>query len=235
MPIPNAIAPKAPWVLVWESPQAIVVPGCVIPCSGPTMWTIPCLPVGAVEEGDPELGAVPAQLLDHGVGERIGEGLAHLVGGNDMVDGREGAVRHGDLQAQVAQHPEGLRARDLVDQVGADKELGLAVGQGPDGVGVPDFLEKGFGHGEKGRRRCTTDVAIAWEILVWLSVMPREYQFPFELRHLVYFREVARQLHFRRAAEALAVAQPALSRQIAQLEAALGVAALRRGPAAGSS
>ncbi len=52
--------------------------------------------------------------------------------------------------------------------------------------------------------------------------MPREYQFPFELRHLVYFREVARHLHFRRAAEALAIAQPALSRQIAQLERALG-------------
>jgi len=53
--------------------------------------------------------------------------------------------------------------------------------------------------------------------------MPREYQFPFELRHLVYFREVARRLHFRQAAEALAVAQPALSRQIAQFEEALGV------------
>jgi DNA-binding transcriptional LysR family regulator len=52
--------------------------------------------------------------------------------------------------------------------------------------------------------------------------MPREYQFPFELRHLVYFREVARQLHFRKAAESLAIAQPALSRQIAQLERALG-------------
>ncbi|HTX64288.1 MAG TPA: LysR family transcriptional regulator [Opitutaceae bacterium] len=52
--------------------------------------------------------------------------------------------------------------------------------------------------------------------------MPREYQYPFELRHLVYFREVARHLHFRRAAEVLAVAQPALSRQIAQLERALG-------------
>lgn len=58
--------------------------------------------------------------------------------------------------------------------------------------------------------------------------MPREYQFGFELRHLIYFREVARQLHFRRAAEALAVAQPALSRQIRQLEKALGVPLLRR-------
>jgi len=52
--------------------------------------------------------------------------------------------------------------------------------------------------------------------------MPREYQFNFDLRHLVYFREVARHLHFRRAAEELSVAQPALSRQIAQLESALG-------------
>ena len=58
--------------------------------------------------------------------------------------------------------------------------------------------------------------------------MPREYQFPFELRHLVYFREVARQLHFRKAAEALSIAQPALSRQIAQLEAVLGVRLLNR-------
>jgi DNA-binding transcriptional LysR family regulator len=54
--------------------------------------------------------------------------------------------------------------------------------------------------------------------------MPREYQYPFELRHLVYFREVARQLHFRKAAEVLAVAQPALSRQVAQLERAIGAA-----------
>jgi DNA-binding transcriptional LysR family regulator len=58
--------------------------------------------------------------------------------------------------------------------------------------------------------------------------MPREYQFAYELRHLVYFREVARTLHFRKAAEALAVAQPALSRQIAQLEAALGAALFTR-------
>jgi len=58
--------------------------------------------------------------------------------------------------------------------------------------------------------------------------MPREYQFPFELRHLVYFREVARHLHFRKAAEALAIAQPALSRAVAQLESALGSDLLNR-------
>ncbi len=58
--------------------------------------------------------------------------------------------------------------------------------------------------------------------------MPREYQYPFELRHLVYFREVARQLHFRKAAETLAIAQPALSRAIAQLESALDADLLNR-------
>lgn len=58
--------------------------------------------------------------------------------------------------------------------------------------------------------------------------MPRAYQFPFELRHLVYFREVARQLHFRKAAETLAIAQPALSRAIAQLETALDTDLLNR-------
>lgn len=58
--------------------------------------------------------------------------------------------------------------------------------------------------------------------------MPREYQYPFELRHLVYFREVALRLHYRRAAESLAVAQPALSRQVAQLEEALGAKLLER-------
>lgn len=52
--------------------------------------------------------------------------------------------------------------------------------------------------------------------------MPREYQFDFEIRHLIYFREVAQRLHFRQAAESLGVAQPALSRQIIQLETAIG-------------
>ena len=43
VPIPNAIAPNAPWVDVWESPHTIVSPGWVIPFSGPITWTIPFL------------------------------------------------------------------------------------------------------------------------------------------------------------------------------------------------
>src|SRR5262245_56268371 len=39
--MPNASAPKAPWVEVCESPQTIVMPGWVTPSSGPITWTMP--------------------------------------------------------------------------------------------------------------------------------------------------------------------------------------------------
>ncbi len=41
-PMPKLRAPSAPWVEVWESPQTRLMPGSVMPCSGPTIWAIPC-------------------------------------------------------------------------------------------------------------------------------------------------------------------------------------------------
>jgi DNA-binding transcriptional LysR family regulator len=49
-----------------------------------------------------------------------------------------------------------------------------------------------------------------------------------ELRHLRYFKLLAEELHFRKASDKLHIAQPALSRQVKELEKELGVTLFER-------
>jgi LysR family transcriptional regulator, hydrogen peroxide-inducible genes activator len=50
------------------------------------------------------------------------------------------------------------------------------------------------------------------------------------MKHLRYFDALSRHRHFGRAAEALAISQPALSLQVKELEGLLGAALVERGP-----
>ena len=103
---------------------------------------------GQIKEGDAGLGAVLAQLLDHRVGERVGEGFLRLVRRDDVIDGCEGAVRIENLQPEVAQHAKSLRTRHLMDEVGADQKLCPSVWERANGVFLPDLIEKRFGHSQ---------------------------------------------------------------------------------------
>ena len=54
VPMPSAMVPKAPWVLVWLSPHTTVIPGWVRPRSGPTTWTMPWSPESGVSSRTPK-------------------------------------------------------------------------------------------------------------------------------------------------------------------------------------
>ncbi len=99
-----------------------------------------------VEVADSELVAIRAKLLDHRFRKRVGEWSSPPVGGDDMVHRGKGPMRVGDFELEIADHRKSLWARDLMNQMRADKQLRLPVGEIADGMCVPDFLEECFTH-----------------------------------------------------------------------------------------
>ena len=120
--MPNAIAPKAPWVrgvgvaahdghagLGEAELRADDVDDAL-------------LDVAERVQPDAELGGVLAQRLDLGARHRVGDRLVPVERRDVVVLGGQGQVRAADRAAGQAQAVEGLRAGHLVDEVEVDEE-----------------------------------------------------------------------------------------------------------------
>ena len=138
--MPKASAPNAPWVDVWLSPQTTVMPGLGQPELRTDDVHDALVGVAQRVEPDAELGAVDAQRLDLGAGDRVGDRQVDVDRGHVVVLGRDRQVGAADRTTCRAKAVEGLRAGDLVDEVEIDVEqVRLALGV-PDDVCVPDLL-----------------------------------------------------------------------------------------------
>ena len=158
--MPNASAPKAPWVEVWESPQTTVSPGWVSPICGPTTCTMPwpASPIGNSRMPNSAQFLRSVSTWTRLTGSAIGGVDVH--GGHVVVLGGEREVGAADRTAGQAQPVEGLRAGHLVHEVQVDvEEVGLALGATHD-VGVPDLL------GQRARER----VGVSHGVLQGFSV-----------------------------------------------------------------
>ena len=116
VPMPNASAPNAPWVAVWESPQTITSPGCVRPISGPMMWTMPCprAPHGWSWMPNSSQLFLSLHLLR---GDPVLYRQPHVGRRDVVVHGREREVRAPHPASREPEPFESLRARHLVHEV----------------------------------------------------------------------------------------------------------------------
>ena len=151
--MPNASAPIAPCVEVCESPQTIVVPGRLMPSSGPMMCTMPWRTSRIGMYGTPNSTTffssvwtwmrLSSSLMSDGVRAPT---VGMLWSATAMVQ-----IRPAQLAAGHAQALERLRAGHLVQQMPVDVEDARPVREPLHDVAVPDLVEQRarlrFGHG----------------------------------------------------------------------------------------
>ncbi len=140
VPMPCASAPNAPCVEVWLSPQTMVVPGSVKPCSGPITWTMPWRLSNSLKYSMPNslaFSAITLHLLD---AFRIGIGLRTIGGRDVVIHHGQRLLRRVHLAAGGAQSFEGLRRGHLVHQMAVDIEQAGAVVGFVHQMVVPDLV-----------------------------------------------------------------------------------------------
>ena len=126
--MPCASAPKAPCVEVWLSPQTMVVPGSVKPCSGPMTCTMPWRMSRSSIVFDAEIAwRSAASVSTWSAAFGIVDALGAVGGRHVVVDDGERLLRRAHLAAGHAQALEGLRARHLVHEMAVDIEEAGAV------------------------------------------------------------------------------------------------------------
>ena len=130
--------------------------------------------VAEAHEADAEVAHVALERGHHVLGHHVEERPRALARRHDVIDRRERAVDERDLPAVGPEGVERLRTGHLVDEVQADKELGLAGRKLPHRVQVPDLLEKGVAHfvfeilrNLDGTTRATPDTASRTDGLVY--------------------------------------------------------------------
>ena len=94
------------------------------------------------QQFNPELDTVSLDRRHHLLGQPIGKRPRLVVGGDDVINGRQRPRRTHHLQAPVPQHLERLRTGHFVDQVLPDEQLGLSRCQLANGVLIPDGVEQ---------------------------------------------------------------------------------------------
>jgi len=93
-----------------------------------------------VRELDARLTDVLLEFGHHFLGRVLLVGTGLVGRRHDVVDRRVGQLRKGDLEVALAEHPERLRARDLVDEVEPDEQLILSSRQASYLVSIPDLV-----------------------------------------------------------------------------------------------